>query len=76
MIMPDIPFGSVVWWPVKEKLPDGWILYEQPTNQIITEVHRSSHSPVHGRINNEVLLIQKVDNLTWIEHLAKERHLV
>ena len=59
--MIEIPIGYSILWGKKNPIPEGWI---QEDNYI----------DYYNREN--IILIKKVDNLTWFEHLAKERHLV
>lgn len=58
-----IPLWTIILWREKDPIPNGWI----PTNDYID---------IDNIDDNKIIAIQKVDNLTWIEHLAKERHLV
>lgn len=62
------PNGTILLWPAAVKLPEGWIIYDIDSPQEETEDYDNS--------NWTTILIQKVDNLTWIEHLAKQRGLV
>jgi hypothetical protein len=59
----DMPIGTIVLFTEKNPLPIGWI----PTDGYVD---------IDNVDGDKVIAIQKVDNLTYIEHLAKQRGLV
>ena len=66
--MIEIPTGYVILWEKKNPIPEGWI---QESN------YMDSINNITGYQNSKTIIaIKKVDNLTWIEHLAKQRGLV
>jgi len=56
-----LPIGYMSYWGVKESIPFGWIP---------VEVKQTMFG------NGQTIIIQKVDNLTYVEHLAKQKNLV
>jgi cysteine synthase len=66
--MIELPVGYMLLWEEKNPVPDGWISRG-------TELDFVPDS-LTLKMPENVILIEKVDNLTWIEHLAKQRGLV
>ena len=71
LIIEGFPLGYRLLWRNTDPIPAGFII--RGTANRIYE-HEYFESP--RKELEDLIVIEQVDNLTWIEHLAKERHLV
>lgn len=67
--MIDMPIGTLLLWEQKNKIPYGYIAQGNARQFMLGQGLKTN-------LDESTIIILKVDNLTWIEHLAKERHLV
>lgn len=67
-LLDEAPFGTLVHWNAQLPIPDGWVFFGRDWAAIAT--FSDNDTAV------QYILIQKLSNLDWIEHLAKKKKLV